>query len=193
MTDISLQETATTVKTSRGRPFMKGQSGNPGGRPGGSLNRSTRATQLLLDGEATPATISSGFEWRAAGRGSCHTPIQRKTSKPTAELPLILPPVAALQPRISAAERSRSLYFRCKKQQKQPGASVAPAQRDQRGSTTRDRRRGPSGGRSDGRWPRAAAGWQDPERGRPSATVRPLPGPRRARTSAPLRVLRGRS
>jgi hypothetical protein len=54
MTDILLQETATTVKRSRGRPFAKGQSGNPGGRPRGSMNRSTRAAQLLLDGEATP-------------------------------------------------------------------------------------------------------------------------------------------
>jgi hypothetical protein len=53
MTDISLQETATTAKRVRGRPFAKGHSGNPGGRPRGSINRSTRAAQLLLDGEAT--------------------------------------------------------------------------------------------------------------------------------------------
>src|ERR1700732_5620952 len=53
MTDIFLQETATTVRRSRGRPFAKGQSGNPAGRPRGSINRSTRAAQLLLDGEAT--------------------------------------------------------------------------------------------------------------------------------------------
>src|SRR5438552_18283375 len=53
MTDISLQKTATTVKRSRGRPFAKGRCGNPGGRPRGSINRSTRAAQLLLDGEAT--------------------------------------------------------------------------------------------------------------------------------------------
>jgi len=53
MTDVSLQETATTAKRSRGRPFAKGQSGNPGSRPRSSINRSTRAAQLLLDGEAT--------------------------------------------------------------------------------------------------------------------------------------------
>jgi hypothetical protein len=53
MTDISLQKTATTAKRSRGRPFAKGRSGNPAGRPRGSISRSTRAAQLLLDGEAT--------------------------------------------------------------------------------------------------------------------------------------------
>jgi hypothetical protein len=47
------------------------------------------------------------------------TPDTAEDSKPTAELPLLRRPVAALQPRISAAERSRSLYFRCKQQQKQ--------------------------------------------------------------------------
>ena len=51
MTDISLQETATAVK--RSRPFVRGQSRNPAGRPRGSMNRPTRAAQLLLDGEAT--------------------------------------------------------------------------------------------------------------------------------------------
>jgi len=54
-----------------------------------------------------------------------HTPDTAEDSKPIAELPLLLRRVAALQPRISPAERSRSLYFRCKKQQKQLGASVA--------------------------------------------------------------------
>jgi hypothetical protein len=39
----------------RGR-FVKRQSGNPTGQPRGSMNRATRAAELLLDGEATALT-----------------------------------------------------------------------------------------------------------------------------------------
>jgi hypothetical protein len=40
----------------RGRPFEKGQSGNPAGRPPGIGKRATQAMQLLLDGEAQALT-----------------------------------------------------------------------------------------------------------------------------------------
>jgi len=36
--------------------FKSGQSGNPGGRPKGSLNKATLAAQALLDGEAEALT-----------------------------------------------------------------------------------------------------------------------------------------
>jgi hypothetical protein len=39
-----------------GRPFEKGRSGNPAGRPRGSRNRSTLAAQLMLQGEAEALT-----------------------------------------------------------------------------------------------------------------------------------------
>ena len=56
MTDISLQKTAKAARRGRGRPFQKGQSGNPAGRSRGSTNRATRAAALLLDGEAEALT-----------------------------------------------------------------------------------------------------------------------------------------
>ena len=40
----------------RGRPFEKGRSGNPAGRPRGARNRATRAMQKLLDGESDALT-----------------------------------------------------------------------------------------------------------------------------------------
>jgi len=36
----------------RGRPFERGRSGNPGGRPPGCRNRASLAAEALLDGEA---------------------------------------------------------------------------------------------------------------------------------------------
>jgi len=66
MTDIPMQKTATTAKRIRGRPFVKGQSGNPAGRPRGSTNRSSRAAQLLLDDEA-PALSRKAVELALAG------------------------------------------------------------------------------------------------------------------------------
>ena len=39
-----------------GRPFVRGQSGNPAGRPMGSRNKATMAAEQLLDGEAAALT-----------------------------------------------------------------------------------------------------------------------------------------
>jgi Family of unknown function (DUF5681) len=40
----------------RGRPFAKGKSGNPAGRPAGARNRKSLAAAALLDGEAEALT-----------------------------------------------------------------------------------------------------------------------------------------
>lgn len=45
-----------TAKKQRGKPFVKGASGNPNGRPKGSRNKATLAMQELLDDEAEEIT-----------------------------------------------------------------------------------------------------------------------------------------
>ena len=47
---------AIAATKQRGRPFTKGQSGNPAGKPKGVRNRSTLAAEALLDGEAEQLT-----------------------------------------------------------------------------------------------------------------------------------------
>jgi hypothetical protein len=46
----------TARKQRRGRPFSKGASGNPGGRPAGTRNKAILAMESLLDGEAEAIT-----------------------------------------------------------------------------------------------------------------------------------------
>ena len=45
-----------TAPKQRGRPFSKGASGNPSGRPRGSRNATTLALESLLDGQASALT-----------------------------------------------------------------------------------------------------------------------------------------
>jgi hypothetical protein len=94
MTDISLQKTAKTAKRARGRPFPKGQSGNPAGRPRGSSNRATRAAELLLDGEATALTRKA-VELALAGDPAALRLCLDRTVAPRREraVELALPPI----------------------------------------------------------------------------------------------------
>jgi hypothetical protein len=65
---MDVRDTATrdAAHTARGRPFKRGTSGNPNGRPKGHRNRVTMAMEeLLLDGEAeglTPKVIERALE-----------------------------------------------------------------------------------------------------------------------------------
>jgi hypothetical protein len=45
-----------TAGKQRGRPFRRGESGNPSGRPLGSRHRATLAAEALLDGEVEALT-----------------------------------------------------------------------------------------------------------------------------------------
>jgi len=45
-----------TAQQQRGRPFERGVSGNPNGRPKGSRNATTLALEALLDGQANALT-----------------------------------------------------------------------------------------------------------------------------------------
>ena|SRR5438045_2163777 len=47
---------ANSARNQRGRPFVKGQSGCPEGKPKGARHRTTLAAQALLDGEAEALT-----------------------------------------------------------------------------------------------------------------------------------------
>ncbi len=48
--------TVNTAKKQRGKPFKKGTSGNPNGRPKGSRNKTTLAMMTLIDEEAETIT-----------------------------------------------------------------------------------------------------------------------------------------
>jgi hypothetical protein len=58
-----------TAGNQRGRPFKKGRSGNPAGKPKGARHRATVAAEALLDGEAEGLTRKA-IEMALAGDGT---------------------------------------------------------------------------------------------------------------------------
>lgn len=109
----------------RGRPFVPGQSGNPGGRPKGSRNRATLLAQALLN-DTAEELIRKALEMALGGDRSMITvllkPMLRQERPITFELPelrtaadvanlmtMLLEQVAAGEITLCDAERVKAL------------------------------------------------------------------------------------
>jgi len=94
----------------RGRPFPKGKSGNPSGKPLGTRNRTTIAAQQLLDGEAESLTrtcIKMALAGDSTAMRLCMerispAPKDRAINLPIAALPTAIGVVEALSKVIEA-------------------------------------------------------------------------------------------
>jgi hypothetical protein len=90
----------------RGRPWVKGQSGNPAGRPAGCRNKATRAAEAYLDGESE-ALVRKAVEEALAGGAVAMRLCLDRTIAPRREraVPIALPPIrtaADIAPAIGA-------------------------------------------------------------------------------------------
>jgi hypothetical protein len=92
-----------------GRPFDKGVSGNPAGRPVGSRNRATELAQALLDGEAE-AVMRKGVDLALDGdRTALKLCLERLVPRRSRAVAFDLPPIASpadLAPAIAAIARN---------------------------------------------------------------------------------------
>ena len=92
-----------------GRPFTKGVSGNPAGRPPGSRNAATEMAQALLDGEAGALVrkcVELALEGNPAAMKLC---LERLVPRRARSVRLELPPLesaADIAPAMSAIARS---------------------------------------------------------------------------------------
>jgi Family of unknown function (DUF5681) len=72
--DVRDTPARNAARSTRGRPFERGTSGNPGGRPKGRRNKATMAIEELLDGEAeglARKVIDKGLEGDMAALRLC--------------------------------------------------------------------------------------------------------------------------
>ena len=92
-----------------GRPFTKGVSGNPAGRPAGSRNAATEMAQALLDGEADALArkcVELALDGNPAAMKLC---LERLVPRRARSVKLDLPPLdsaADIAPAIAAIARS---------------------------------------------------------------------------------------
>jgi hypothetical protein len=86
---VALSQAAenTAQKQRRGRPFAKGRSGNPKGRPAGARNRATIIAQALLDGQAE-ALAAKAVEMALSGDGAALRLCLERLVPPRREAPV---------------------------------------------------------------------------------------------------------
>src|SRR5688500_12189569 len=83
-----------TEQKQRGRPFVKGESGNPAGKPKGARHKTTLAIEALLEGEAEALTrkaVDLALEGDTTAMRLCFERILpvRKDRPVTFELPTV--------------------------------------------------------------------------------------------------------
>jgi hypothetical protein len=86
--------TENTAAKQRGRPFQRGRSGNPAGKPKGSRNKTTLAMEALLDGEAD-AIFRKAIEKAKDGDGIALRMCMERIVPPRKDRPVSfsLPPI----------------------------------------------------------------------------------------------------
>ena len=94
---------ANTARNQRGRPFVKGQSGCPTGKPKGARHRATLAAEALLDGEAEALTRKV-IELALGGDGTALRLCLDRILPPRRERPVrfTLPPLAGAGDAVAA-------------------------------------------------------------------------------------------
>ena len=117
----------------RGRPFVKGRSGNPRGRPVGARNKKTLAAAVLLEGESEALTRKA-VELALAGDPTALRLCIERILPPCREraVRFELPPIenaADVSVAMALGCRHRSRAAALSRRQKSPGLPRADARR----------------------------------------------------------------
>jgi len=103
---VAMAEPAKTARKQRGRPFAKGESGNPNGRPVGSRHKVSLLVEQLIENEAEALTRAA-LMLAKAGDGALLKALLDRLAPPRRERPVQvdLPPLQSPQdaPNIAAA------------------------------------------------------------------------------------------